>query len=114
MPSPNSPESDSTRLGGSGRPELISQVSTESKGKHSLSLVVILRVGGISEDSICEVRGAMEIGNWGSRSLVINPGDHVRGLFLLPIEIRREKRSLAITFLPIGRSPIDFGMTSFA
>jgi len=114
IPSPKSPESDSTRLGGSGKPELISHVSTESKGKHSLSLVLILRVEGISEESICEARGAMEIGSWGSRSLVINPGDHVRGLFLSPSEISREKRSLAITSLPIGRSSIDSGMTLFA
>ena len=114
MPSPNSPESDSTRLGGSGRPGFIFQVSTESKGKHSLPLVVILRIGGISEESISEARGAIEIGSLGSRSSVINPGDHAMGLFLSPSEIRREKRSLAITSLPIGRSSIDFGMTRFA
>ncbi len=111
---PKSPESDSTKLGGRGRPWLISQKSRESNGKHRFARVEIFRVDGIDELSKFDISGAMGTGTSGSISLIISPGDHERGAFRSPKEINREKRSLAKTSLPIGRSVIGSRATLFA
>ena len=74
----------------------------------------IRRVDGIEELSNFEISGATEIGRSGSISLIINPGDHEEGSFLSPREISLEKRSLAKTSLPIGRSVMDSRTTYFA
>ena len=113
-PNPKSPESDSTRLGGRASPWLNSQESRESNGKHRLALVEIFIVDGIDELSKVEISGAIETGISGSISLTIRPGDHDWGSFLSPREINREKRSLAKTSLPIGRSVIGSRATRFA
>jgi hypothetical protein len=54
IPEPNSPEFDSTRLGGSTNPWVDSQVSRESNGKQRLARVDTFIFDGIEELSMVE------------------------------------------------------------
>ncbi len=86
------PESDSARLGGNINHPLDTHVSIESKGKQKLPRVVTDTVPGIDAEFLLDAKGAIEIGNCGSKSLRTNEGDQDNGLFLSPSEKIREKR----------------------
>ena len=81
LPKPNSPELESTRLGGNAKPfPNDHDSSSESKGKQRFDLVLIFVLDGIADVSDFETKGAIEIGNSGSSSPNIRQGDQDDGL----------------------------------
>jgi hypothetical protein len=86
----------------------------ESNGKQRLARVDIFIEEGIVELSREDENGAIETEKSGSLSLIISPGAKETGAFLSPRENSLENLSLEMTFLPIGRSPIDYPWKHFA
>ena len=113
-PFPNSPESDSDKLGGSTKPSEDIHVSKESNGKHKLSLVETCSLAGNLSPLRWKLNGAMEIGNSLSCLDSTSPGVHDLGLLRSPSANKRANLFLYVISRPTGLSSIIFPRESFA